>query len=87
MKIDDKWLDCHKLKASINTEFDEKKNIIVGPNGGGKTRFLHAVMDYYEKEKNYAPHQIVFADFPHLIYKDEISEKETSVAPTLNLPF
>lgn len=69
IKLDMKWLEDYHLQGVPDMEYSGKKNIVIGPNGCGKTRFLHAVMDYYEKERKFENHQIVFADFPHLTYE------------------
>ena len=50
-----------------------KRNFIIGPNGGGKTRLLKAVIEYYKKideDKNDVnKHEIIFVNFPELVGK------------------
>jgi ABC-type lipoprotein export system ATPase subunit len=75
MRIDSKFFVSHNLENPDNVHFSNS-NIIIGKNGAGKTRFLNAVIDNYKKE-GYKPHQIVFADFPHLTYEEKASENES----------
>lgn len=74
-----KWLRQNNLKESTVINFCEKKNIVIGPNGGGKTRFLNAVKNHYENDVKYKPYQIVFADFTRLTYEKNTtnSKKQT----------
>jgi len=76
MKIDNKWLKRHHLDNFCDVEFSDDKNIVISPNGGGKTRFLKAVMDYYVGERRYPSYRIVFADFPHLTYEHEYRDTD-----------
>jgi len=70
--------------ASHNINFSDRKNIIIGQNGSGKTRFLHAIMDHYEKDKGYTNHEIVFADFPHLTYVQDFRNSVDDASATDN---
>lgn len=75
MIIREKLLKDNNLLSNADVLCDNKRNIIIGPNGGGKTRFLRTVMDYYENEEHYADYEIVFADFPHLTYDSQSTDE------------
>jgi ABC-type multidrug transport system ATPase subunit len=47
-----------------NFVFNDKRNLVIGPNGGGKTRFLKMIYQYYTKVLHYSKNKIVFIDFP-----------------------
>lgn len=72
------------LKQTDEVVYHKQENLLIGPNGSGKTRFLKALIDFY-KEEGYADSQIVFADFPHLTYRDDKYEWEDDNATSFIL--
>jgi SAM-dependent methyltransferase/ABC-type hemin transport system ATPase subunit len=70
MTIQQSFLEANHLSNKEDVDCSDKCNIVIGPNGGGKSRFLRAVMSQYEA-LGYAEHEIVFANFPMLTYKGE----------------
>jgi ABC-type polar amino acid transport system ATPase subunit len=85
MTIQQRFLEANHLSSQGKMVCSEKRNIVIGPNGGGKSRFLRAVMSQYE-DLGYAEHEIVFADFPMLTYKEE-NQKPSESYPAHNFFF
>ncbi|MFT4105994.1 MAG: AAA family ATPase [Lacrimispora sp.] len=76
MKIKD-GQEIFKEKGLANVEvieYSEKKNLIIGANGCGKTRFLLGIRDYYSHVLKYQSNQIIYANFPALSYKYKAKE-------------
>ncbi|MDR1017777.1 MAG: ATP-binding protein [Lachnospiraceae bacterium] len=62
--------DINGKKGDINFTFSEKQNLVIGPNGGGKTRFLKMIHQYYASTLEDPENVIVHLDFPEFERND-----------------
>jgi SAM-dependent methyltransferase/ABC-type cobalamin/Fe3+-siderophores transport system ATPase subunit len=75
--IKDEFLEKCRLefKKKDNKPFREKRNFIIGPNGGGKTRLLEVVSEH-SSEIFGAEIDVIHLDFPSLVGKKGVLKKE-----------
>jgi ABC-type cobalamin/Fe3+-siderophores transport system ATPase subunit len=63
-------------------KFSEKQNIVIGPNGGGKTRFLNMIHEYYADILHYQDNSIVHLDFPDFEKNENIVDNDDNAPST-----
>lgn len=73
----------HKYHIEIPEKFKFSEiNIVIGPNGSGKTRFLHAIKDLYSNNDNV---DILYGYFPSLSDRKNIPDENTNDLPECTL--